>query len=267
MHGRFRLNQSGFTMIEVLMVVTLLSLLAIGGIAVMINSADEDRYDETMARLTRLKHGLVGNPEQVQGGLRSNFGYLGDVGALPSPTAGLAALRARPTGVVTWAVDANSRLGMGWNGPYAEEADMRDGWGRNWQYSLDAGGNAAITSLGADGLAGGTGLNQDVTLSIPSTSQRATLYGFAMNGRSTHTGAAQVEIFYPNGSGSPTSTLVSVVVSSNGSFQAANIPFGPRSLKIYAPSRAAATTTRGPNLISVDRTHYLLNLLATDLNP
>ena len=52
--------------------------------------------------------------------------------------------------------------------PVAQEDDLRDSWGRNFQFALENGGRTfKVTTLGADGVAGGSGADFDATITGP----------------------------------------------------------------------------------------------------
>ena len=77
-----------------------------------------------------------------------------DVSPYPTTEQGLQALVAAPPGVA------------GWNGPYLkDDGGLRDPWGRPFAYtspSRRTGHDFDITTLGADGKAGGEGEDADI---------------------------------------------------------------------------------------------------------
>jgi len=74
-----------------------------------------------------------------------------DVGRYPNTAEGLDALVNRPA-------SAN-----GWNGPYIKGNLPNDPWGKPYAFtSPTTNGGVEITTLGADGAAGGTGENADI---------------------------------------------------------------------------------------------------------
>lgn len=253
------------------MVLGLVAILSVAGITVMTGSVDESRYDATVAELRQIRAALVGDPEMTQGGTRSSFGYLGDLGAIPTSAQGLAALQTKPSALPAFAINNTVRFGLGWNGPYLATGasggtfSFNDKWGRAYVYT--PGATATITSLGADGAAGGTGLNQDIVMTIPPELQLATVYGFVSSGGSPYNSAFQAEINQPNGSGALQQTLVSVAAGQQGAFQFTNVPLGPRSATIYIPTKAAPTQTIGPISFVVDRARFLVPTNIVDLNP
>ncbi|GAB4212405.1 MAG: type II secretion system major pseudopilin GspG [Rhodoferax sp.] len=127
----------GFTLIELLVVLVILTLLA----------------------------GLVGPRVMSQlGGAKSKTAALQiadldkslelfklDVGRFPTSAEGLDALVNKPASAA------------GWNGPYLKGGVPVDPWGKPYSYtSPAANGGFEIVTLGADGVAGGTGENADI---------------------------------------------------------------------------------------------------------
>jgi len=140
-------REQGFTLIEVIVVMAIISIMA-GIMIPMVYRVWESNDEEiTRTRMRELKTALVGDRRIVQNGIRTHFGYTGDVGQLP---AALNDLIADP-GVANW------------NGPYLPagfdpSTFNKDAWGRAFEYTTvtDASGRrttAALTSYGADGVA------------------------------------------------------------------------------------------------------------------
>jgi general secretion pathway protein G len=78
--------------------------------------------------------------------------YKLDTGVFPTTEQGLAALRSRPENVNQW------------QGPYLGQEVPVDPWGRGYIYKFpgDHGDEPDLISYGADGQAGGEGINADV---------------------------------------------------------------------------------------------------------
>lgn len=81
--------------------------------------------------------------------------YQKDCGSFPSQALGLSALRLKS--------GCKNR-----KGPFLEDSQLRDGWGRELGYRFDD-SHPEVYSLGADGLEGGTELNQDLSRTIGET--------------------------------------------------------------------------------------------------
>ena len=139
--GRLRATR-GFSLIEVLVAISLLSLLA-GALAPLgIRSLRAAQLEKTRRAWTSLLRAMAGDSAQ------GDFGYLGDMGNLPGS---LADLNDR-TGKPAFAVDASDGVGYGWAGPYAPAiaaagAPVVDAWSVALQFD---GVTAQLRSAGAD---------------------------------------------------------------------------------------------------------------------
>ena len=122
----------GFSAIEALMVIGLLSIFAVAAIGVSFDVSDETAFEITINRMIAVRNAMIGDPDQREGGTRTNFGFLGDMGAIPTNAVGLSGLTSS-TGYTIYAPDATSRFGHGWKGPYLSaglgQSITTDGWG------------------------------------------------------------------------------------------------------------------------------------------
>lgn len=138
--GQARRNPSGFTLIEVMVVVAILGILA-----AIIVPRIMDRPDE--ARIIKTKQDIRVMESALQLYRLDNFVY-------PSTDQGLEALVQKPAG---------SPEAKNWkSGGYLERLP-KDAWGNEYQY-LNPGvhGEVDIYSLGADGNPEGDGVNADI---------------------------------------------------------------------------------------------------------
>jgi len=140
MRRQVRLRQAGFTLIEVLVVVTILAILA-----AMIVPRIMDRPDQ--ARVTAAKNDIRG----IMSALNL---YRLDNGTYPSQEQGIAAL-VRQAGTPGGTFSAKQ-------GGYLERMP-KDPWKNDYQY-LNPGvqGEVDVFSFGADGKPGGEGYNADI---------------------------------------------------------------------------------------------------------
>lgn len=131
--------ESGLTLLELLVVVTILVLLSVAVGTVALNYLGGARSDAA-----RLQIG------QIAAGLDL---YRLDMGSYPTPDEGLQALVEAPGGAEAW------------NGPYLrKEEALLDPWGRPFDYvPQDDGRSFTLTSLGADGVEGGEDDDADIT--------------------------------------------------------------------------------------------------------
>jgi general secretion pathway protein G len=82
--------------------------------------------------------------------------YYMDCGDYPSQDDGLKALFQKPSG---------GEGAEGWDGPYLQKSLPKDPWRRDYIYAKPGPNDSpyGVSSLGADGLEGGTGKNADIT--------------------------------------------------------------------------------------------------------
>jgi general secretion pathway protein G len=138
MTNRKRKSQSGITLIEMLVVVTIIALFA-GLVSVnMFKQADKAKVTAARTQIGNFSNAL---------GL-----YKLDTGTYPSTDQGLQALRVSPENVPQWA------------GPYLKNDIPLDPWGRPYLYKYpgEHGDEPDVISLGADGQPGGEGTNADI---------------------------------------------------------------------------------------------------------
>jgi prepilin-type N-terminal cleavage/methylation domain-containing protein len=267
-----RPGDSGFTLVEILMVIILIGILVVLSTGTLNSTLNEARFQQTVVKLNQIRNALVGDPDIKSISSRTSFGFLGDVGNVPnaSGSSGINQMITRPTVIAAYSISATSRIGSGWNGPYLSAATTGedptlDAWGTAIEYDPTAISSYTIISRGADRVAGGSGYNQDITVSIAISSVRVTVQGYVCQNGGPYTAASQVEIHYPDGSGGVTHTLVTS--DPDGYFSFSNIPIGVRSISVYTPAKTGATKTIGPSIITVDRPNYLVPCDYVDVGP
>ncbi|EXI90405.1 MAG: PilD-dependent protein PddA [Candidatus Accumulibacter regalis] len=131
-------SAAGFTLLELLVVVTIIGLLA---------AYVGPKY---FSQLGRSEQGVA--KAQVEAFARALDTYRLEVGRYPTTEEGLNALLSKPAGAARW------------NGPYLQKAVPDDPWGHPYLYrSPGVSGDFEITSYGKDGQPGGTGDAADVT--------------------------------------------------------------------------------------------------------
>ena len=131
--------QRGFTLVELLVVITIIALImGIVGPRVL------NYLSESKAKAAKI---------QIESFASALDLYYLDVGRYPGGSEGLAALVRRPGNVASW------------NGPYLKGGQVPpDPWGNPYVYrSPGQNGAYDILSYGSDGTEGGTGAAQDIT--------------------------------------------------------------------------------------------------------
>ncbi len=137
--SRRRGGESGFTLLELLVVMAILALLSLFAVPQVMNLLGGAKSDAAKIQISNLSTALDL--------------YRFDVGRYPSQDEGLGALVERPG-------DSDK-----WNGPYVRKrASLADPWGRGYLYRFPGEHGAYdIYSLGSDGAEGGDDEARDLT--------------------------------------------------------------------------------------------------------
>lgn len=265
-------------MVELLVVVFILALLAQAAVYAGEGALESAQRETTASSLQQLEIALLGQPGRVDSQGRPHIGgFVADLGSLPVHAQGdaeqaLRELWERPLAAPAPRVlpafalvpapgDPEVQLGCGWRGPYVRlgfgAAALRDGWGQPFA-TRDAAGQpttsgtpiAAVVSLGADQLDGGTGFAAD----LPIVVQRTTAPLVAPR----HLGTVPVQVQTSAGGGAvlvvraygprdgAPATLQQVVLTAfaPGSTVTTNlvdVPIGPRVVRAYQVAQPPAT--------------------------
>jgi len=238
-------NHSGFTFIEIVMVIIMLAI--VSGIATrkFINTIETSKVEATKSEMEALAHALVGDPGLYTNGARSDFGYVGDVGALP---AGLESLFTNPGSYTTW------------DGPYirgdVSSADFKtDAWGVAYVFT-----DTMIRSTGS-----GSNIDKKYASNPSSSLLGNTVSGFVVDANQTPPGTSSstisVKLTYPNGTGGTTTS--STAPSSRGSFSFSNIPVGNHTLTVIYST--ATDTITMPICVTPSSTVRVAVIFPSDL--
>lgn len=173
---------SGFTLVELLLVILVLSSLALGASFLVDGFGNQTRFDDTKTRLQQIRQAIIGDTSRTLNGQPELRGFVADMGRLPVSLEelvngeglepwGLSSVQAGDLSAVT------IELYGGWRGPYLEtfpESDtgrrvFRDGWGNadisgvetnfGWDFVASDLSGVAVISYGSDGdpdLSGGS---------------------------------------------------------------------------------------------------------------
>ena len=135
---RRKRSQAGVTLIEMLVVVTIIALFAALVLPRMMGQTDKARRIAARAQINQY--------------LTALGTYKLDTGVYPTSEQGLQALRAKPETVNNW------------QGPYTQKELEPDPWGHPYIYRFpgEHGDDPDIISYGADGQPGGEGINADI---------------------------------------------------------------------------------------------------------
>ena len=197
----------------------------------MKSSTETVRVEKTKKELEQLAYAIAGNPELISGGFRTDFGYVGDIGALPS---NLDDLVQNPGGYTTW------------DGPYihddyyasagASETEFKvDAWGATYTYT----GGVTITSTG-----GTSSITREIAPSLDHLLRNAVSV-VVTDIDNTPPGtinrdSVRLVLSYPNGSGAITTHTE--YPASDGFVQFDSIPIGSHQMRIvYLPDSDTLT--------------------------
>jgi general secretion pathway protein G len=137
MNKRLR-RQAGVTLIEMMVVVTIIALFAALVLPKMMHQADRARVTAAHA--------------QINAYMTALGSYKLDTGNFPTTEQGLQALRQKPEGVENW------------QGPYLQKEIENDPWKHSYiyRYPGEHGDEPDIVSYGGDGQPGGDDYNGDI---------------------------------------------------------------------------------------------------------
>ena len=136
-----KLDQSGFTLVELVIIIVTLGILAAVAIPKFANITESSKIAATKKEMASLKMAISGNPEAVSGGVYVDRGFEGDVGHAPSR---LVDLVIKPDSISIY----NNLTRLGWNGPYFDSTEgnyLKDAWDVGYTYDLT---NRKIISTG-----------------------------------------------------------------------------------------------------------------------
>lgn len=234
-------KQAGYSLIELILVIVIIGILATVAMNRLEGSSDRAKFEMTKAEMNQLADGIVGNKDLSSDGFRTDFGYVGDIGALPP---NLSALVTNP-GLATW------------NGPYIQDdyiatsgssptEFMYDEWGQSYSYS----GGLTIVSN-----SNGTITRQLANSSDELLNNKAAFNIYDINFNppgNSYKDSISPALRYPNGSGSYTTATASVLA--NGYFEFSSLPIGKHLLEISI--KPANDTIRKQIVITPGADHY-----------
>lgn len=190
-------TRSGLSLVELVVVLTILVVLAGVAVTATQGAVEDARYQATRATLANVEDALLGRWASPTGAPNDRAaGFVSDVGRLPELVSSadgeqLAELWVLPMGAREFAMqvpagDAQARVLCGWRGPYVrlplaatsalDARELKDGWARDLVVrraddvvALAGDEIAQIGTLGADGIAGGATYDEDLTLVVHRT--------------------------------------------------------------------------------------------------
>ncbi len=212
---------------ELIAVIVIMGIIAAVAMRSIGSTLDTARVENTKREMEQLNFAISGNPDLFSNGMRTDFGYVGDVGSLPSSLTDLV-------------VDPGYST---WNGPYissdfdeAGDEYKRDAWGDLYTYNS--------TSIQSNGGGGGT-LTRSICSAVSELTSNSVLGSItdaAGNPPGDSSSAVSVILSFPNGAGGITDS--SITVSSGGAFSFTNcVPIGNHMIRsVYSVTNDTVTT-------------------------
>ncbi len=214
-------KNQGFSLIELLMVIIVAGILMSMAMQSMTALMSDARKIKTEQELEMLADAIIGKPEIMTNGIRSDFGYVGDIGSFPVNLDGLY----QNPGYATW------------DGPYIEnkfQEDLTgfktDEWGTAYSYS----GGTTISSTGS-----GSTITKIITNATTDYLYN-TLNGSIKDANDSLPGSiykdsVDIKITIPNGAGGLLNKTYHL--DALGNFTLDSLPVGKHPLKIiYTPN-------------------------------
>ncbi len=179
-----RKSLQGLTLVELLVVLSILAVLSTVAIRSVSDQAIETRYDANLDQLEAIKEAIIGDGDDFNG-------FVGDVGRLPEVLNNsldelLEQNGIEPFGIQTPSGDSELRLVCGWRGPYLDlgfvQDSLIDGFGQDYDLLQDDGTTSAangdeigiIRTLGQGGTLEGTLYEQDASIVLENTTTSET---------------------------------------------------------------------------------------------
>ena len=224
---------SGFTLIELVVVVALMSVTVFTMAQVFAGKDVDGRFDRTVEKMQEIRKAILGSSSNNLPGEMRFAGYVSDMGELPAlweiSYGGYTCKQ--PKGLWTTDLDddgdddlvrwttfidmhhesnflgqpksdkATMTISLGWRGPYLKAPKgsvLTDGWGNPFIFELDtpAGGDLTIKSLGANRKPEGSEHDRDTVLIIRKSRYLAPVAGYvAPNTFNDHTKVI-VKLYY-----------------------------------------------------------------------
>ena len=235
---------------EVIIMIAIIAVIMATGMKANQNVQFREKFENTIVEMQMLKRAIVGNSLLRTNGIRNDFGYVGEMGRLPTSLSELMT-RGSQSAVI---YNSILHLSSGWAGPYLQETftnytsnPLTDEFDNLYEWDLTELPNsgdtisARLISRGANKAVGGTGIDADITLEIFKREWVGNITGKAFDSAGKKLKLATAKLYYPDGSGGISTNTK--ITNGKGIFSFYQIPFGPRSIS-FTPKGGAEAPPR-----------------------
>lgn len=265
--------RKGFTLIEIIITLAIVSVLAGVIMPMSYQLTNRERVNRTLDKLDALARAVTGDPVIVFNEARTNFGYVGDMGNLPSSIEDLYKKGTQPDFVF----DTTLEVGAGWNGPYispeiVEYIDLlkEDAFGNDYEYIV-YGTDTTNTTVGAvvegmirsPGADDESGTGDDLSLLFFRSQLKSKVSGVVKNEALDGVGGVTVTMNYP--SDGDFATMITET-DTHGFYTFDNVPYGNRSLTLAPNLVVTAGSVKISNTQGNNVQLSVTNFSASDIN-
>ena len=224
------MTSRGFTLLELVVIVAVIGILAAAVTPTVMNEIMDTRVNATRSEGEGLHEAMVGAPSAAG----TRFGFVGDIGRLPTTLAELAT----QSGLPNYSTSNIRSIGMGWRGPYINSGTsttdyQRDAFGR--LFVLNSG---QVRSYGPDGIANNT---DDIVYppTAPIVTGTVAITVKTISGGKTVVDPSnyRVDLYYAN-AGSE-----AVVSDANAPFTFTNVPMGLHAARVIKTNNPNSGST------------------------
>ncbi len=240
-------SRGGFSYLTIIVVLAMLGIA--GGVAAVFSSQLLDIRRERQSRdeLADIKQAIVGNTKYVVLDSRGDFGYIGNMGSLPSSLEDLYKKGSQPV----YTFSTGKIVGAGWKGPYIvplliENVDSlkKDPFGNDYVYSTAqytrSDGEVVVAKITGKGADGTLDTSDDRFVEILKREVFATVTGSVTSPDGDALEGASVTLNTPV-NGVLTTTTTTSDVSGNYSFS--EVAFGVGSIEVEATADTGTGTS------------------------
>lgn len=266
-----RRSGNGFTLIDIVIMLAVFGVLLGTMIPFTLQIVAKKRELRTIDELDKLSMAITGNPVIIINEARTQFGYVGDMGNLPSSLEDLYKKGSQPA----YSFNTTKKIGAGWNGPYISpeivehlETLSADAFGNDYEYTTTpfTDSSTGATALGrarSKGRDGSSGTSDDLSLAFFDSQVRSKVFGLIKDELGDGVGGVTVTMNYPS-NGVLTST--DTATDATGFYTFDNIPYGERSITLEPKLVLAAGSARIKGTGKNDIEFFITNFSSSNIN-